>query len=151
MLKGFDALAFALGLIAALAIMALLMILAEIRTAHAHDWRRPDLDQWYGSLKRPGVASNAWGLSSCCSKTDCHTTQAELRGGEWWARIGVKRADGDWDLKEFVRVPPEVVLQRQDNPAGEGVICHSITWAMDRNVIDAAASTIYCFVPPSES
>jgi hypothetical protein len=118
--------------------------------AWAHDWRRPDLDDWYGGLKRPNVAASPQSQStSCCSSKDCHVTQAELRGGDWWARVGKPRSDGDWDLLDWVRVPSDVVLQQHDNPTGEGVICHSLDWT--GNKLNASLITIWCFVPPIES
>jgi hypothetical protein len=46
-------------------------------SAHAHDWRKPDLDGWYDSLHRHG-------FGACCSKDDCHETGAEIRGNDWW-------------------------------------------------------------------
>jgi hypothetical protein len=113
--------------------------------AFGHDWRRPDLDDWYGGLKRPGMIT---GFAGCCSKTDCHTTQAELRDGDWWARVGQPRGDGDWTLLDFVRVPAAVVL-KHDNPTGEAVICHSLDWSAER--IDPHTVVIWCFVPPMES
>lgn len=119
--------------------------------ARAHDWRRPDLDDWYGTLKRPNVAVSPRQsqFSSCCSRRDCHTTEAELRDGDWWARVGKPRTDGDWDLLDWVRVPPDVVLQQHDNPTGEGVICHSLDW--NGTKLNVSLITIWCFVPPIES
>jgi hypothetical protein len=89
-------------------------------------------------------------VASCRSKTDCHTTEAELRRGDWWARIGRPREDGDWDLLVWVRVPPEVVLQHHDNPKGEGVICHSAP-SRTGAAISSKEVSIWCFVPPTES
>jgi hypothetical protein len=67
---------------------------------YAHDYKRPELDGWYESLHRP--RSNPFQTGSCCSKQDCHTTEAELRNGQWWARLGkpIDRSDGgrDWEL-----------------------------------------------------
>jgi hypothetical protein len=116
-----------------------------------HDPRRADLDDWYGSLRRPGVQPPSF--TSCCSKTDCHTTEAELRGADWWARIGVRQANGEWDLRDWVKVPAHVVLQRHDNPTGEGVICHSSAWRAvgSEQTLDAKNVTIFCFVPPVQS
>ena len=138
-----------LGFIAALAFIPVVASLM-IRPAHAHDWKRPDLDEWYGGLKRPGGSGYNF---SCCSKTDCHTTEAELRGDDWWARIGVRDASGDWDLRDWVKVPATSVLQQHDNPTGEGVICHSMVWRTEGTVqtLSPAAVTIWCFIPPTES
>src|SRR5215469_8325315 len=38
------------------------------------DYRRPDLNEWYAGLRRKGSSFG------CCSKEDCHTTEAQLRG-----------------------------------------------------------------------
>ena len=43
--------------------------------AHAHDYKRPDLDKWYSSLHRNGASF------PCCSKQDCHAIEADLRNG----------------------------------------------------------------------
>jgi hypothetical protein len=48
-----------------------------------HDYKRPDLNDWYAGLHRKGLSFG------CCSKEDCHPTEAELRDGVWWARIGI--------------------------------------------------------------
>jgi hypothetical protein len=128
-----------------------LMIPSGGLPAHAHDQRRPDLDTWYGKLRRPGVDPNSSSkIALCCSKTDCHVTDAELRGIDWWARVGVLKEDGNWDLQDWVKVPAEAVLQRHDNPAGDGVICHSPASGTDAAgvTLDAAGVTIWCFVPP---
>lgn len=121
-------------------------------SALAHDAKRPDLDDWYGGLKRPGVKN---GFNGCCSLKDCHPTDAELRGGEWWAKVGLRNKYGEWKLLDpAVRVPANVVLSNHDNPTGEGVICHSTAWANsedNRQVLDPARIDIWCFVPPAES
>lgn len=131
-------------------LFAIILLLARAKLAHAHDRLHPDLDNWYGGLTRPGV-SHDWPAASCCSKTDCHTTDAELRQGEWWARIGTRKTDGDWELRDWVRVPADRVLERHDNPTGEAVICHKIAWRLDGQTLAAQASEVWCFVPASES
>jgi hypothetical protein len=140
--------------LAALAAAGFLMLglaLALCSGADAHDRHHPDLDQWYGSLQRPGVSPYSGGFS-CCNKTDCHTTQAEIRGDKWWARIGVKNKDGDWDLLDWIEIPPEKILEGHDNPTGEAVICHSIGWGLGvPQTVVPALVTIYCFVPPVKS
>lgn len=122
-------------------------------TALAHDWKHPDLDQWYSGLMRPH--GHSWsGGGSCCSKTDCHTTEAEIRNGKWWARLGVPKEHDDWDLRDWVEVPDELIVRGPNgnpvaNQAGEAVICHS--WSMTGHQLFPAASTIYCFVPPNQT
>lgn len=126
-------------------------VLATSQAALSHDRNQPGLDQWYGSLQRPGVTT---GFTSCCSKTDCHTTEAELRGEEWWARLGIRQSSGDWQLVDWVNIPAELVLKQQ-NKAGEAVICHSMAWGMSlpgqKQQLDVTKVAIWCFVPPTES
>jgi hypothetical protein len=132
-------------------ISLLIVALMAATTTMAHDRNHPELDGWYSSLRRPSTGHSRQSFTSCCSKTDCHTTDAELRNNEWWARIGVRNRSGDWDLKDWVKIPSEVVLLNHDNPTGEGVICHSATWALDGQHLDPNAVSIWCFVPPSQS
>lgn len=106
-----------------------------------HDWKQPSLDGWYGGLQRPQGGS-------CCSRTDCHTTEAELRDGQWWARLGRPDGKGEWAPLDFVKVPSEVVLQH-NNPTGDAVICHSLDWVENR--LDPKTITIWCFIPPMET
>lgn len=125
-------------------------MMAWIDRAHAHDWQKPNLDGWYSSLRRPGMDPNF--NFSCCSKSDCHETEAEMRGGDWWARLGrQKTVEGglDWELQDWIKVPAEVVLQHQSNPTGNAVICHSMV--LDPAMHVSQQSTVYCFVPPTES
>ena len=80
----------------------LILVLSTLfaTTARTHDYKRPSLDQWYGSLQRPHMSPHGGG-ASCCSKEDCHTTEAELRNGEWWARLGKpidQAGQRDWEL-----------------------------------------------------
>jgi hypothetical protein len=118
-----------------------------------HDYRRPDLNEWYAGLHRKGSSFG------CCSKEDCHTTEAQLRDGVWWARIGkpVDHQDGsrDWILGNYVRIPDELIVKGDDglpvrNPEGEAVLCHSIAW-MNGNEIDPVNTTLFCFVPGPQS
>jgi hypothetical protein len=133
--------------------------------AEAHDYKHPDLDGFYGSLSRPGVSSGAYGAtSSCCSTQDCHTTEAEVRGGEWWARIG-KPIDGpvgqrDWELKGWVKVPPEAIVRGPNgnpvkNEAGDPVICHPTVWKPQsvgqEHELDTDKTPVFCFVPGNET
>ena len=121
--------------------------------AWAHDWKHPDYDNFYDGLKRPGVSSNAFGSISCCSKTDCHETEAQIRGDVWWARLGLPhtREDGgtDWEPADWVQVPADKVLPNTLNPTGNAVICHQVDRLMSGGINPKA--TIWCFVPSSES
>jgi hypothetical protein len=137
-------------------LLALLLLLIS-STAYGHDAKHPQLDEWYGSLMRPH-ASNFGGGTSCCSKDDCHTTDAEYRNGKWWARIATPKSQPDgtrvWEPGPFVEVPDEIIVKGPSgnpvaNEAGEAVLCHSITWM--NGAVDPSSSTLYCFVPPNES
>lgn len=147
-------------ILCAYALTIVLALISDfIAPAYPHDYKRPDLDAWYSGLHRKGLTH------SCCSKEDCHPTEAELRDGEWWARIG-KPIDTwnhrDWELEDYVHIPDELIV-RDDrgmpvtNPEGEAVICHTIVWQgqswMQKGggVLDAEHTTVYCFVPPFES
>jgi len=125
-------------------------------SAHSHDYKRPALDGWYSNLHRKGLKFG------CCSEKDCHTTEAELRKGEWWARLGrpVDYPDDrrDWVLQDWVRVPDELIVRGENglpvpNPAGEAVLCHNIVWrGVNRpNELDPNNTTLFCFVPGIES
>jgi hypothetical protein len=118
-----------------------------------YDYRRPDLNDWYAGLHRRGLSFG------CCSKEDCHTTEAELRSGVWWARIGkpVDHRDGsrDWILGNYARIPDELIVKGDDglpvqNPEGEAVLCHSVVW-MSGSEIDALNTTLFCCVPGPQS
>lgn len=135
--------------IAIAAALALLWVFLE--RVHAHDYKRHDLDSWYSSLHRKGLSV------PCCSKQDCHTTEAELRDGIWWARlrIPVDRPDGerDWTLGEYVRIPDDLIVRGENgfpiaNPEGEAVICHDTAWAGGK--ISTAGTVVWCFVPGAE-
>ena len=129
-----------MGILGTLTAIAFILFLASM--AIAHDQHRPDLDSWYGSLKRGDGFP-------CCNTRDCHPTEAELRDGEWWARIGLPKGDGAWEMLAWVKVPASVILSGKQNQAGEPVICHSI--AFDGANFDPAGVHIYCFVVPSLS
>jgi hypothetical protein len=130
-------------------ILACLLFALCTFPAHSHDRRRPDLDAWYGGLSRPG-------LVSCCSKNDCHATEAELRSdGRWWARLGmpVGSSNGrlDWVLIDWVPIDEHLIVRGPDgkpipNEAGEPVICHNIIWKTGGAEIDAEHTNIFCFV-----
>lgn len=130
----------------AVAILALLWA----TVANGHDWRRPDLDGWYGSLRNPHSSSHVIRDVGCCSKDDCHETEAEMRGNDWWARLGTRKVSGDWDLGEWVQVPEEAILFNQSNPTGTAVMCHSMSIDLAGHVTKDR-NTVFCFIPPTES
>lgn len=131
--------------------MYLFLILALLlpSAAWAHDPSHPEFDGFYQNLHKP--KANFGGTISCCAKIHCHETDAEIRFGEWWARIGKPLGEGKWEMKDWIKVPPEAILTGQTNPTGQGVICHDIAWSANTNEIDTHSTVIFCFVPPSES
>jgi len=128
--------------------------------ALAHDPRHPEYDSYYRGLKNPNSESGVVRVLGCCNKKDCHETEAEMRNGEWWAKIGKAtvihktppprfgdRTAGHydpsqdeviWELTEWKKVPPKAVIERTANPTGSPVICHS------------AQMEIWCFVPDNQ-
>ncbi len=87
---------------------------------------------WYNSLTRPDIPG-----SSCCQE------QRDCKEVPW--RTG---ADGYEALAddEWVKVPDNKVLHNKDNPTGMAVLCYS---RYDHN--GATTTTIYCFIPASET
>ena len=83
---------------------------------------KPD-GAWFKSLKQPGSGI------SCCDIADCHKTEAEWRGNQWWAKV-----DG-----EMVPVPGDKVLKNKQSVDGEAYICTAESQVRPR--------LIYCFVP----
>jgi hypothetical protein len=121
--------------------------------ALAHDHNQPNFDSWYQSLERPDLQGRTGfggygGGISCCNKTDCHETEAEIRGNDWWARLVVVK-NGVEEKLDFVRVPPEKVIHNKANPTGSPVICHTLSWV--GNHISADSAVIYCFIPGFET
>lgn len=118
----------------------------------AHDPNHSEFDEWYQGLHKPHPSIGfGIGTTSCCAKIHCHETRAEIRWGGWWARIGKPLGDGQWELRDWIKVPPDAVLTGQTNPTGEGVICHDIVWKANTNDLDLDHTVVFCFVPPSES
>ena len=97
----------------------------------AHDYKHPEFNEWYKSLKNPNIDSEVIKSMGCCSQNDCHVTQAEIfvkDAGGHKSGIGkalynflAKRDDIDWELTEWRIVPHYAILQ-QANPTGEPVI-----------------------------
>jgi hypothetical protein len=89
-----------------------------------------DRGSWFESLKMPGT--NA----SCCGAGDCNRTEADWRGGQWWAVVR-----GEWRP-----VPPSKVLASPASIDGAAYICTGSP-AYTFNGFEPD-SPIYCFVPP---
>ena len=67
------------------------------------------LAPWFQSLRQPGTGI------SCCSMADCRQTDFRIRDGHYQAMV-----EGHWES-----VPPDVILQRADNPTGRAVVCYT--------------------------
>jgi hypothetical protein len=131
------------------------LLLAQPSTAH--DTRHPEFDSWYRGLKNPNFKSAVIQDLGCCSKRDCHETEANIRDGQWWARVGrphfeygelkpssdsqhpldLGYYDVTWELTEWMPVPAEAIL-KVPNPTGSPVICHS------------TRNEIWCFIPTNQ-
>jgi hypothetical protein len=81
-------------------------------------------DQWYESLTIPGTSNR------CCSGYECQPTEAELRGGHWWA----VRPDGGW-----IEVPDGLVIRDKGNPVGRPILCMLAD--------ESEVPQVRCFVP----
>ena len=109
----------------------------------AHDSNHPEFNQWYKQLRNPSIHSEVVKDLGCCSVRDCHETEAEIRGNQWWARVGRLQIENAlvgtviWTLTEWRPVPGYAVL-RVANPTGNPVICHSEIYE------------IWCFVPDNQ-
>jgi hypothetical protein len=67
------------------------------------------LAPWFNSLQQPGSGI------SCCSIADCRRTDSRYAGDHYEALV-----DGQWRA-----VPPQFVVERQDNPTGRAVVCYT--------------------------
>jgi hypothetical protein len=68
---------------------------------------------------------------SCCNKADCYPTEVRLTDGAIYAR---RREDG-----KYIRIPPQKVEQRRDNPDGRSHLCAPPPLSAH------AADTVFCF------
>jgi hypothetical protein len=123
----------------------LLSLLLMPQFSLAHDSRHPEFDSWYRSLKNPNVKSSVVQDLGCCSMRDCHETEATIRQGKWWARLGKPTIEErgmlgirvTWELTEWQEVPDYAIL-KSPNPTGSPVICHSTQYE------------IWCFIPDNQ-
>jgi hypothetical protein len=78
-----------------------------------------DRHSWFEGLKMPGTAI------SCCDISDCRRTDADWRGGQWWATV-----NGMW-----TPIPPAKELTKRSID-GDAYVCAGPN------------RTVYCFVRP---
>jgi len=106
--------------------------LALSQSAEAAPPERPDpaLAPWFESLKQPGTDA------SCCSIADCRTVEFRQDRNGYEVLI-----DGRWKMSApfWLRVPPNRIIDRNDNPTSRGVVCFT------------PEAGILCFLRPAES
>lgn len=129
--------------------LAIVSVLILSVPALAHDHNEPNLDSWYQSLQRPDRPQYGYqGIVSCCNKEDCHPTEAEHRGDDWWAQL-IEMHGGEGTPNAWVKVPPEKILKNTTNPTGRAVLCHTQAWV--GSTFSPGSVVLYCFVPGFES
>jgi hypothetical protein len=84
-----------------------LLLLAAVSHAAPPENADPALAPWFQSLQQPGTGV------SCCSISDCRPTDYRTSGDQYEALIEEK----------WIRIPPEKILQRSDNPVGRAIVC----------------------------
>jgi hypothetical protein len=90
----------------------------------------PALAPWFESLKQPGTGA------PCCSIADCRTVEFRQDRDGYEVLI-----DGRWKMSIpfWLRVPPNRIIDRIDNPTNRGVVCFT------------PEAGILCFVRPADS
>ena len=125
--------------------------------AASHEREHPELNAWYEGLRRPH------GLP-CCSRRDCHRTDAELRQDGWYARLGVpvySEANNGQEVPQWRLIDPPIHISENlivkdsrgrpvSNPEGEAVICHDATLINGKADVNPTSTVVWCFVPPGE-
>ncbi len=89
-----------------LALVATLLIAGRAYAAAPPD-ADPALAPWFRGLQAPDTGQ------SCCSITDCRSTEARTRENHYEVLIGDR----------WLTVPSEKILSRSDNPTGRAVVC----------------------------
>ena len=64
---------------------------------------------WFESLRQPGT------LALCCTISDCRVTAYRMSADGYEVPIN----------SHWVRVPADTILNRTDNPTGNGVVCYT--------------------------
>ena len=112
-----------MGILGALAAISFVLFLASF--AIAHDYARPDLDEWYASTH------NRMGTPCCDAGEAEHIEDAdwEMRGAHYWVRL----RDGQWYVVDDDRII--------DGPNKAGT---AVVWLYPRGSLH-----INCFAPGS--
>jgi hypothetical protein len=105
-------------------------VLSQPAVAAPPDRPDPALVPWFESLKQPGTGA------SCCSIADCRTVESRQDRDGYEVLI-----DGRWKMSVpfWLRVPPNRIINRIDNPTNRGVVCFT------------PEAGILCFVRPADS
>jgi hypothetical protein len=106
------------------------LALSQAAAAAPPDSPDPALAPWFESLKQPGTGA------PCCSIADCRTVESRQDRDGYEVLI-----DGRWKMliPFWLRVPPNRIIDRIDNPTNRGVVCFT------------PEAGILCFVRPAES
>ena len=95
---------------------------------HHHEGMSPEVDRFYSTWLQPNEGRQRY--YGCCSRLDCYPTDAQFRGGHWWAR---HRETGNWIIVPSHKVEHDQPDGR-DSPDGRTHMCASPT------------GVVYCFV-----
>jgi hypothetical protein len=106
--------------------------------------------EYYKEWMQPAPNDNV----KCCNATtyedgthtggDCEPTQAELRNGEWYARLPPYVAGKDgWP--EWVRIPEEKIVREINPSPNEAHLCWIRSWRGEEKTPEKG---VLCFVPP---
>lgn len=103
---------------------------SQVAVAAPPDNPDPALAPWFESLKQPGTDA------PCCSIADCRTVEFRQDRDGYEVLI-----DARWKMSTsfWLRVPPNRIIERIDNPTNRGVVCFT------------PEAGILCFVRPPES
>lgn len=106
------------------------LALNQAAVAAPPDSPDPALAPWFESLKQPGTGA------PCCSIADCRTVESRQDRDGYEVLI-----DGRWKMSVpfWLRVPPNRIIDRIDNPTNRGVVCFT------------PEAGILCFVRPADS
>jgi hypothetical protein len=106
------------------------LALNQAAVAAPPDSPDPAVAPWFESLKQPGTGA------PCCSIADCRTVESRQDRDGYEVLI-----DGRWKMSVpfWLRVPPNRIIDRIDNPTNRGVVCFT------------PEAGILCFVRPADS
>ena len=143
-------------IVAAFVAVALIMLLfANAQAQNPDTTAHERYHMYYQGWKQPG---NGY---SCCNANeymdtlqgkihisgDCEPTQAEVRNGDWWARVPAYMVAKGAD--PWIKIPDELVLHERNPSTEEGHLCLREDWSTSRGRTDYTYSVrVLCFVPP---